>query len=474
VSHPLERIRVRNLKSLANEVQKLLEARLWAQVLVAMVLGIGVGVALGPSTGWVAEDTASVIAEWMALPGELFLAVIKMIVVPLVVASVVRGIAASGDPGQLKSTGSKLLLYFVVTAVIATSLGIAVGTLIRPGAYVAPELVAGLTDGQVVDGLAAVTEGEGEGSASAITGAVTGLIPTNPLSAMSQGEMLQVVIFAFIFGIALVALEPESSRPLLQLMGSLQEVSMKVVSFMMRFAPIAVFGLLGRTMMETGIGVLLSLGLYALTVIVALTGLLVLYLFIVSVLGRRNPLRFLGHIRDAQLLAFSTGSSAATMPVSLRVAEEKVGIRPSTSQLVIPMGATVNMGGTACFHGVATLFMAQLFGIDLATGALLALVATSLGSSIGAPASPGVGIAILATVLTGVGIPLAGIALIMGIDQILERFRCVLNVTGDLVACTVMDRYVKAPRTLEEERARQEQLEDADADVVVDGGPALG
>lgn len=460
--HPLERIRVRNLKSLASEVQKLLEARLWAQVLVAMVLGIGVGIALGPSAGWVAADDAAMIAEWMALPGELFLATIQMIVVPLVVASVVRGIAASGDPNQLKSTGAGLLVYFGVTAVIATSLGIAIGYLIQPGTYVDPELVKGLVEGNEVE-VEVLTQGEG--GASAITGAVTSLIPTNPLSAMAQGEMLQVVVFAAVLGIALVSLDPASSRPLLELMGSLQKVSMKIVSFLMRLAPIAVFGLLARTMMKTGVGVLLSLGLYALSVIAAMLGLLIVYLFIVAFIGRRNPLRFLVHIRDAQLLAFSTGSSAATMPVSMRVAEEEVGIRPSTSQLVIPMGATVNMGGTACFHGIATLFMAQLFGIDLSTSALLALVTTSLGSSIGAPATPGVGIMILATVLSGVGIPLAGIALIMGIDQILERFRCVLNVTGDLVACTVMDRYVKAPRTLEEEHAQERELEARDLDV---------
>lgn len=460
--HPLERIRVRNLKSLASEVQKLLEARLWAQVLVAMVLGIGVGIALGPSAGWVAADDAAMIAEWMALPGELFLATIQMIVVPLVVASVVRGIAASGDPNQLKSTGAGLLVYFGVTAVIATSLGIAIGYLIQPGTYVDPELVKGLVEGNEVE-VEVLTQGEG--GASAITGAVTSLIPTNPLSAMAQGEMLQVVVFAAVLGIALVSLDPASSRPLLELMGSLQKVSMKIVSFLMRLAPIAVFGLLARTMMKTGVGVLLSLGLYALSVIAAMLGLLIVYLLIVAFIGRRNPLRFLVHIRDAQLLAFSTGSSAATMPVSMRVAEEEVGIRPSTSQLVIPMGATVNMGGTACFHGIATLFMAQLFGIDLSTSALLALVTTSLGSSIGAPATPGVGIMILATVLSGVGIPLAGIALIMGIDQILERFRCVLNVTGDLVACTVMDRYVKAPRTLEEEHAQERELEARDLDV---------
>ncbi len=472
MKHPLERIRVRNLKSLASEVQTLLEARLWAQVLIAMVLGVAFGVALGPTVAWVPADTAAVIAEWVALPGELYLATVQMIVIPLVLASVVRGIAASGDPRQLRSTGSGLLGYFTLTTVIAGFLGIAIGTLLEPGGHVEPELVAGLLDGETVE---IARMGRGEGGAEAIPGAVADLIPTNPLSAMSQGQMLQVVIFSVIFGAALVALDPQSSRPLLQLMGSLQQVALKVVAVLMRLAPVAVFGLLARTMMETGLGVLWSLGLYAASVIVALLGLLVIYLLIVWAIGRRNPVRFLGHIRDAQLLAFSTGSSAATMPVSMRVAEGEVGIRPSTSQLVIPMGATLNMGATACLHGIAALFMAQLFGIELSTGALLALVTSSVGSSIGAPATSGVGIMILATVLVGVGIPLAGVALIMGIDQILERFRCVLNVTGDLVACTVMDRYVKSPRTIEEEHAQQRQIEATDHDVtVVDGGPSVG
>ena len=212
-------------------------------------------------------------------------------------------------------------------------------------------------------------------------------------------------------------------------------------------------------------GVLVGLGVYAASVAGALLALLVVYLLIAAVFARRNPWRFLRAIREPQLLAFSTDSSAATMPVSIRTAQEDLGVRPSTAQLVIPMGATMNMGGTACYHGVATLFMAQLFGMDLGPSALLALLMTSLGSSLGAPATPGVGIMILATVLTSAGVPLGGLALIIGLDQVLERVRCVMNVSGDLVGCVVMDRYVRTTRSREEELAEEARLEELEEDV---------
>ncbi len=458
MTHPLEHVHPRNLKTLTRDLRGLIETRLWAQILLGMVAGIGAGLALGPSTGWVDTETAVIIGEWLALPGELFLVVIQMIVIPLVLSSVILGMASSGDMRQLRSTGVGLTAYFLVTTLIATALGITIGLTVRPGDMVAPEVRASLSgDAPPPEGIEPLSTGV---EASEVPAAIVGLLPQNPLGAMVQGEMLQVVLFSVLLGIALISIEPESSRPLLDLMTSLQKVSMRIVSMVMRLAPFAVFGLLARAMLKTGPGVLIGLGVYALAVFGALVGLLALYLAIVASLGRRNPFTFLGHIRDAQLLAFSTGSSAATMPVSIQVAEEKLGVRPSTAQLVVPMGATVNMGGTACYHGVATLFMAQLFGMDLPLGALLALMVTSLGSSIGAPATPGVGIMILATVLTAADVPLAGITLVIGLDQILERMRCVMNVSGDLVACVVMDRFGGAPRSREEELAQEAEIEE--------------
>jgi Na+/H+-dicarboxylate symporter len=188
--------------------------------------------------------------------------------------------------------------------------------------------------------------------------------------------------------------------------------------------------------------------------------------------GKQRPFAFMRHIRDAQLIAFSTDSSAATLPVSIQTAEEKLGVRPSIAQLVMPLGASVNMGGTALYQGLATMFMAQLFGLSLPLSSLVALVVTALGASIGAPAAPGVGIVVLATVLQSSGIPLAGLTLILGVDQILERVRCVLNVTGDLAAAVVMDRALPSDKSKSQEDRIERRLEGerqrTGADVITD------
>lgn len=471
--HPVERIHPRNLKLLAKDLSRLIETRLWAQILLGMALGIFVGTLLGPSVGWLEPSFASTIGQWLALPGNIFLTAIQMIVLPLIVASVIRGVASSGDPQQLKKSGIGLTAYFLLTTVAATIIGISVAYIVRPGSFVDPELMKRFTEGA-----AAVPEveplGEGAGVAG-IPGEIVELLPRNPLSAMVKGEMLQVVIFSIVLGVALISIEPESSKPLFDLMGSIQRVSMKIVAFIMPLAPLAVFGLLAQAMIETGAGVLMGLGVYAASVVGALFALMLVYLAIVMTLGRKNPREFMVAIREAQLLAFSTDSSAATMPVTIKAAEENLRVRPSISQLVIPMGATVNMGGTACYHGLATIFIAQLFGMDLAPSALLALILTSLASSLGAPATPGVGIMILATVLNGAGVPLAGLSLIIGLDQVLERVRCVMNVTGDLVAAVVMDRFVGGRLSHREEARREEALEmvreSERQDVVVTSNP---
>ncbi len=288
---------------------------------------------------------------------------------------------------------------------------------------------------------------------------IISLLPANPLGAMVEGQMLQVVLFSILLGIALISLEPRTSKPLLDLMGSLQAICMAIVGWMMRLAPYAVFGLLARVMINTGVGVLTGLGVYIAVVLLGMLVLLAVFVAIAVILGRQRPWQFLGDIRDAQLLAFSTDSSAATMPLSIKVAEERLHVPPSISQLVMPLGASVNMGGTALYQGLATLFMAQLFGIDLPLSSLVALVVTALGASIGAPATPGVGIVVLATVLQASGVPLAGLALILGVDQVLERVRCVLNVTGDLVAATVMDRFVSSSQSKSEEFRQQDRLD---------------
>ncbi|MFW5926149.1 MAG: dicarboxylate/amino acid:cation symporter [Myxococcota bacterium] len=466
----LERIHPRNLKFAVTHLQGLVRTHLWAQILLGMVLGIGVGVALGPTAGWVERDTARIVGEWLALPGMLFLALIQMIVIPLIVTAIIRGIAASNDADQLKKNGLGLAAYFVATTVIATATGLGLALLLRPGSLIDPDLMRSAErKGADVD-LERLDVEPGV-QLEELPDEVISLFPTNPLMSMVEGQMLQVVLFSILIGIALLGLKAEQAKPVLDLMGSIQELTMKIVGWAMRLAPLAVFGLLARQMISTGAEALYGLGSYTGTFLLGMALLMALYVAIVAFLGDGQPLRFLTRSRDAQLMAFSTDSSAATMPITIRVAEQELGVRPSTAQFVIPIGASVNMGGSALYHGLATVFMAQIYGMDLSTAALLALVVTSLGASIGTPATPGVGIVVLATVLTSAGVPVGGIGLILGLDQILERLRTVLNVSGDLAACTVMDRWVGADKPVEyevsEERAMERRREREHDDVVV-------
>jgi Na+/H+-dicarboxylate symporter len=472
----LERIYPKSIKFLTEPLNRLVRGRLWLQVLAGMALGIGAGLLINPDTGLVARPVAMGLAEWLALPGNLFLAFIQMIVVPLILASIIRGIAAATDVRQLKTTGLGLAVYFVGSTIVAAILGIAIGLTLKPGSYVdrsfaAEQQVEGEAGALLEQSQDIVAAAEEPFDIVELPSQITQVFPTNPMSSIVEGDMLQIVIFAIVLGIGLLSVPVSSAKPLLELMGSVQEICMAIVATVMLFAPVAVFGLLAQVMIKTGPGVLAGLGVYAAVVILGMVVLLIVYLAIAAVLGQRGPVGMLRAIREPFLLGFSTNSSAATMPVTVRTAEEQLKVRPSLSQFIVPLGATINMGGTALYQALATIFMAQLFQIDLPLGVLIALVATTVGASIGTPAVPGVGIIVLASVLSSVGIPLTGLALIIGLDRILERFRTSLNVTGDLVACVVMDRFVPARRSHAEELREAEQLEERQVarneDVVV-------
>jgi Na+/H+-dicarboxylate symporter len=268
------------------------------------------------------------------------------------------------------------------------------------------------------------------------------LLPGNPLGSMVEGEMLQVVIFAVIVGIALVAMAPGQSKPLLDLLATVQQVCMTVVRWAMALAPIAVFGLMARLTSQIGLEALGSMALYVGTVLLGLAMMLCVYLLLVFVFARVPPLTFLRGTRELLLLAFSTSSSAAVMPLSIKTAEEKLGVRRSIAQFVIPLGATINMNGTALYQGAAAVFLAQVYDIDISAGGMALIVVMAVGASIGSPATPGVGIVILAMVLSTVGIPAEGVALLMGVDRILDMSRTAINVAGDLVASKLMNCWI--------------------------------
>ncbi|MDX2424821.1 MAG: dicarboxylate/amino acid:cation symporter [Cycloclasticus sp.] len=431
---------------LSKHLTKLVQGRLWLKVLIGMLLGITTGMLIGPTTGWLPAETATTVGNWLALPGQLFLTLIQMIVMPLIFASVVRGLTSSESFEQLRKMGIGVVVYFVITTTIAIIIGLGVAKLINPGSFVD---AGSLKTTLATSGVAPPSAHATMPTLSELPQTLVTILPTNPLTSMVEGQMLQVVLFAAIMGVALVMMKADQSKPLLDLMASLQEVCMTVVGWAMRLAPIAVFGLMAQLTTKIGLNAILGMGVYVGTVLLGLAILTSMYLLLIYIFARESPLHFLRNTRDVLLLAFSTSSSAAVMPLSIKTAEEKLGVSPSVSQFVIPLGATINMNGTALYQGVATIFLAQVYGVDLSTSALLLVIVTAVGASIGSPGTPGVGIIILAMVLETAGIPTAGIVLIMGVDRILDMSRTSVNVCGDLVAAKLMERWLIKTNVLE-------------------------
>ena len=451
---PLEMLHPRSLKHLAHSLQALVRGRLWLQVLIGMTAGVAVGVLLGPSVGWLDPASAATLGDWLALPGRLFLALIQMIVIPLVFASIIRGLAATEDFEQLRRMGSRAVVFFLAITALAIVIGLLLASLVQPGRFVDSQT---LPLPRPAPGVAA--EARDPVDLRDLPQMVITLLPSNPLSSMAESNMLQVVVFAMVVGVALVMLPPQQSKPLLELLGSLQAVCMTVVRWAMLLAPVAVFGLLAQLTAKLGLDALLGMAVYVATVLLGLLVLFAVYMLLLLILARRSPLVFLRAVREVLLLAFSTSSSAAVMPLSIKTAEDRLAVRPSVAQFVIPLGATINMNGTALYQGVAALFLAQVYGIDITLPGMALIVVTAVGASIGAPATPGVGIVVLSMVLGSVGIPPSGIALIMGVDRILDMCRTAINVAGDLVAALVLDRWVGGKVSAEEQRAEEAERE---------------
>jgi len=438
----------RSLIHLTSKLRLLIRQRLWLQVLIGMIAGIAVGVLIGPTSGLLAPYGALLIGNWLALPGRLFLLAIQFVVVPLVVASVIRGIAAGDTDVSLQRLGSWTVSFFLIMTIVAVAIGLLMAVLISPGSYI---------EGTTLQATMADQELAAENAANAavqlpkpeeVPDFISSLFPRDPLTTFISGNMLQIVLTAVIIGVALVMTPLAQRKPLLDLLSSIQATCMVIVGWVLRFAPIAVFGLLAHITARVGLSALIGTGVYVATVVVGLTILFVVYLAIATLIGGRNLRTFLGSIREVALLAFSTSSSAAVMPLSLSTAEQKLHVRTSVARFIIPLGTTINMGGTALYQGVATLFLAQVFQVDIGILGMLLVVIMATGAAIGSPGTPGVGIVILATILTSVGIPPAGIAIILGVDRLLDMCRTTVNVTGDLVACVTIDRLFKGPMEL--------------------------
>lgn len=395
---------------------------LTARILIAMIAGLALGIVLnllGNSGGvnpiirqWLTDALVNGVLDTI---GQMFVASLKLLVVPLVFVSLVCGASGLGDSARLGAIAGKTFVLYLLTTAAAISLALLLGALIRPGDGI------GLEAAQTFSAAAAPSLKE----------VVIGIVPSNPVQAMAEGNMLQVILFALLFGLA-VAYSGEAGQRLRNWFIDLDKVIMKMVTILMELAPYGVFCLLAKLFAELGAGAIIELGLYFGTVVLALLlhGLGV-YGLMLKFIARINPLTFFKHMRPTMMFAFSTSSSSATLPVTLRTAEEKLGVGNRTASFTIPLGATINMDGTAIMQGVATAFIAQAYQIDIGLGGYLMVVLTATLASVGTAGVPGVGLITLAMVLQQVNLPVEGIALIIGVDRLLDMIRTAVNVTGD-------------------------------------------
>jgi len=378
------------------------------------------------------------LVTWTKPIGDAFMRLIKMVIVPLVFASLLVGVASLGDIRKLGRMGVRTLGLYMGTTAAAVSIGLAVAHLINPGSFI---------DERSRVALQAQFEGAASGTADAAAEApstvenLLNIIPGNPIESLVSGDMLQVIFFAVLFGVALTFLDNKNGQPVVTLMDRIQNAMVVIIHIVMKIAPYGVAALVAEVVGTSGFSVLKGLFVYGLAVLIglALHGVLV-YGVIVKYLAKLPIMGFLRAARPAQLIAFSTSSSSAALPVSMECAEENLGVSNPVASFVIPLGSTVNMDGTALYQGVAAIFIAQVFQMDLSFGDQVGIVATATMASIGAAGVPGAGMVTLAMVLTASGIPTVGVALILGMDRLLDMFRTGLNVTGDLAVTAAMAR----------------------------------
>jgi Na+/H+-dicarboxylate symporter len=397
------------------------------RILIAMVAGIATGslvnLLTAGSEGVLADALRTyLVAGVFDVVGQIFVASLKLLVVPLVLVSLVCGASSLGDSARMGPIAGKTLLFYLATTAIAVSVALFTAVLVGPGEGV------GLSTDAVFD----------PAPAPPLTEVLINVFPSNPVAAMAEGEMLQIIVFALLLGYA-VAHAGEPGRRIAAFFTDFEAVIMRMVGVLMSFAPYGVFALLARLFGEMGVGTIADLAVYFFTVLCVLIfhGLVVYSLLLRGLTGL-SPLIMLRKMRSVWAFAFSTASSGATLPITLRTVEKRLGVHNSVAGFTVPLGATINMDGTAIMQGVATVFIAQVYGFELGLGAYITVVLTATLASIGTAAVPGVGLITLAMVLEQAGLPVEGIALIIGVDRLLDMVRTAINVTGDATAAVVV------------------------------------
>lgn len=405
------------------------------KVFIGLISGIIVGALLYPmkENPIVSKYIVSGLFEFL---GQGFLRLVKMIIVPLVFASLVTGTAAMNDVKKLGRIGIKTLAFFMGTTAIGIIAAIVGANILKPGAGIVLENV------QKAQYVAKETD--------SFVKVLLNIIPTNPIEALVKGEMLQVIFFAVMTGFVITILGEKAKR----LQGIFEEVNslmLKMVSLIMELAPLGIFGLIGKTFITLGWAAMKPLASFIIvTYILLLFHGLVVYQILLRIYAKESPIAFLKKILGPMTLAFSTSSSAACIPLSLKTLKEEFNVEEKISSFTIPLGATINMDGTAIMQGVATVFIAQLYNINLTTNDYFMVVLTSVLASIGTAGVPGVGTIMLSMVLSQVGLPLEGIGMILAVDRIVDMGRTTVNITGDLVCSVIIDRIEKRAENAEE------------------------
>lgn len=393
--------------------------KLARNIIIALIAGVIAGLVLNIFAPGIFTKADAFLFQPL---GIIFLNLMKMLVVPVVFISIALGTVGIGDPKKLGRIGSKTIGYFLITTAVALVIAISLGLLFKPGS-------AGNFETANADYVAQ--------EAPPISDTLLGIIPTNPITAMAEGNMLQIIFFAALvgFGIAMLGKKVERVQELFE---QANELIMYLITVVMKFAPYGAFGLIASAVGSQGFDALKAMGVYMGVVLGALlVHSIIVYGGSVALLGKRNPIWFFKNFFPAQVVAFSTASSAATLPISMKTAQEKLKVPESISSFTQSLGATINMDGTAIMQGAAVIFIAQAYNIELTMGQLLTVVLTAVLASIGTAAVPGAGLIMLAMVLTSVGLPVEGIALVLGVDRLLDMVRTAVNITGD-AACAVV------------------------------------
>ena len=395
---------------------------LTTKVVIGMVLGLILGVVLNVvDSPFINEH---LVGGLFAMIGKMFINALKMLVVPLVVFSLICGVAGIGDIRLLGRVGGLAFALYIATTAIAITLAIALATIIAPGSGFD---MSGIS----VAGLAAK-------QAPSVWDVFAAIIPTNPIAAFADGKMLQIIFYVIIIGIAALMLG-DRSNDFVKACEYMNELMMKVVEIVMMFAPYGVFCLIAKTFAEQGIELFLPVIAYVVTLVSALfLHLFVTLMVMLRLLAGLDPFTFMTKIRPAQIFAFSTASSNATIPITFRCVTQRIGADNSVASFTVPFGATINMDGTAIMQGVATVFLANVYGIELGILGYLTVIGLAVLASIGTAGVPGVGLVMLTMVLSQVGLPIEGIAIILGVDRLMDMIRTVVNITGDAVVSTIV------------------------------------